>query len=78
MYINLQFHPMPPGMHGATVKNDDMGFTVFLDPNDPPDVQREGYLHEMEHIENGDFDNICDKDADMIEVNAHKKRASEE
>ena len=56
MYINLQFAPMPRGMHGATVMNDDLGFTVFIDPADPPDVQRNGFLHEVEHIENGDFD----------------------
>lgn len=74
MYINLQFQPMPRGMHGATVKNDDDGFTIFLDPDDPPDVQREGYLHEKEHIDNGDFDCICDKIADVIEINAHNKR----
>ena len=74
MYINLQFAPMPRGMHGATVMNDDLGFTVFIDPADPPDVQRNGYLHEIEHIENGDFDNISDKAADIIEFKAHKKR----
>lgn len=74
MYINLQYASMPRGMHGATVMNDDLGYTVFIDPNDPPDIQRDGYLHEIEHIENGDFYNISDNTADVIEIRAHKKR----
>ena len=74
MYINLQYASMPRGMHGATVMNDDLGYTVFIDPNDPPDIQIDGYLHEIEHIENGDFYNISDNTADVIEIRAHKKR----
>lgn len=74
MYINLQYAPMPRGMHGATVVNDDFGYTVFIDPNDSIDVQRNGFLHEVEHIRNGDFDFVLDKDVDVIEFRAHKKR----
>lgn len=74
MYINLQYVAMPKGIHGATVSNEDLGFTVFIDPNDPPDVQRTAYRHEVEHIENGDFDEIWDKSVGLVEENAHKKR----
>lgn len=72
--INILYVSLPGGMHGATVLNDDGSFTVMLDPNDPPDVQREGFDHEYFHISNGDFDNICDKNHREIENRAHKKR----
>ncbi len=74
MYINLQYLPMPKGIHGCTVLNSDDGFTVFIDPGDPDDVQKEAYIHEVEHIRNGDFDNIVDKNVGFIENRAHKKR----
>lgn len=74
MTINVQYAKMPRRMHGAATINEDGSVTVFIDPNDPPDVQRKGYLHEMEHIRNGDFDNICDKYAELLEIRAHRKR----
>lgn len=72
--INVIYVSMPKGVHGATVLNPDDSFTVMLDPNDPFDVQQEGYAHEEWHIRNGDFDNIVDKNVGLIENRAHKKR----
>lgn len=71
--INLQFHNMPPGMHGAATKNEDGSFTVFLDPRDPDPVQRRAYMHELEHIQNGDLDNRQDKTIQQVERMAHTK-----
>lgn len=71
--INLQYIYMPPGMHGATTKNEDGSFTVFLDPRDSDEKQREGYLHELEHIDRGDLDNRQDKNIGQIERVVHKK-----
>ena len=71
--INLQYINMPPGMHGATTKNEDGSFTVFLDPRDSDETQREGYLHELEHIDRGDLDNRQDKNIGQIERTVHKK-----
>lgn len=69
--INVQFVKLPKGVHGASVKNPDGSFTVMLDPNDSPDAQQEGFRHEVIHIENGDFDNICDKHVQTLEAYAH-------
>lgn len=73
MTINLQFRKMPAGMHGAATKNEDGSYTVFLDPRDTDEKQREGYLHELEHIRRGDLDNRCDKNIGQIERAAHTK-----
>ena len=73
MIINLQFRNMPRGMHGAATKNEDGSYTVFLDPRDTDEKQREGYLHELEHIKRGDLDNRCDKNIGLIERTVHAK-----
>ena len=73
MTINLQYMKLPSGMHGACTPNEDMSYTIFIDPNDSHEAQIEGYLHELEHIKAGDFDRICDKYAGELEVEAHKK-----
>lgn len=73
-YINVQFIKMPGGMHGASVSNEDGSFTVFLDPNDPDEVQLDALRHELRHIENGDFDNIQDKHVQILEAYAHYGR----
>ena len=73
-YINVFYATLPRRCHGASVLNPDGGLTVFLDHRDPPDVQMEGYFHEVEHYEAGDFENIPDKNVGFIENRAHKKR----
>lgn len=76
MIVNIAYIPLPKGSHGASVKNDEYDcYTIFLDPNDSQEQQEYGYLHEMYHIENGDFENIGDKDVSQIEYEAHKKGA---
>ena len=75
MSINVQYIKLPGGSHGSCVKNEEPDcFTIFLDPNDSQDMQRYGYLHEMEHILSGDFDNISDKDVSQIERIAHLQK----
>ena len=71
--INLQYINMPCGMHGAATKNEDGSYTIFLDPRDSDEKQREGYLHEMKHILSGDLDNRQDKTIGQVERTAHKK-----
>ena len=73
-YIIVVYASLPRRCHGASVINEDGSCTVFLDPNDPPDVQMEGYFHEVEHYKAGDFENIPDKNVGFIENRAHKKR----
>ena len=73
MYINTQYLEMPKGIHGVSVSNDDGGFTIFIDPRDSLYVQRKAYIHELEHIENGDFNYIDMKTAGAVENSAHEK-----
>lgn len=70
-HINIQYQAMPPGMHGAATKNEDGSYTIFLDPRDSDEKQKEGYLHELEHINRGDLDNRRDKYIQEIEAAAH-------
>lgn len=69
--VFVRFVRLPGKLHGACVTNDDGTYTILLDPNDPADVQMEGYRHEIEHIERGDFENICDKHVQTLEQYAH-------
>lgn len=69
--INVRYISLPSRVHGVSVRNDDDSYTVFLDPADSADRQQTAYRHEIEHILNGDFDDIDTKFADSIEVEAH-------
>lgn len=70
--INVQFMALPPGVHGASVINEDSSYTIFVDPNDSDEVQMAGYAHEMRHISNGDFFNVADKQAAVLETRNHR------
>lgn len=60
----------PAGFHGMLVKNDDGSFTILLDPNDTQERRLAAYLHELSHIQNGDF---AAGDIQTIEAAAHEK-----
>lgn len=73
--INVKYVQFPSvKIHGASTANSDGSYTVLIDPRDSIYVQKETYFHELEHIRNGDFDNICDKTHGELEFRAHKKR----
>lgn len=42
---------------GAVVPNDDGTYSVYINANVTDERQREAYLHELGHIEAGDFYN---------------------
>lgn len=72
MSINVVYVTLPRGSHGSCCKNEEPdSYTIFLDPNDSRDMQMYGYTHELEHIVNGDFENIEDKHVQTIERLAH-------
>lgn len=67
--INVVLMDNPFGIKGSVNKNDDGSYTVIINSKLNAEQQREVYLHEVEHIENGDFDKT---DVDIIEHDAHK------
>lgn len=71
-YLNIQYVPLPPGSHGASTPNPDGSYTVFLDPNDSTEMQAYGFWKELDgQIKKGHYDNIQDKEADQVELEAH-------
>lgn len=76
--INLQYMPLPPDTHDSVTVNTDDSFTLFLDPNDSPEKQMEGFLHGVEkHIKGDHLYNTEDKNADELEVEAHDLKKEE-
>ncbi len=70
--LNVQYQHLPPGSHGASLPNPDGSFTIFLDPNDSSDMQSYGFWKEVHgQIEKCHYDNIQDKDANQVELEAH-------
>lgn len=43
-------------MKGQTVKNEDGTYSVFINARMASNQIEKTYMHEIEHIENGDFD----------------------
>lgn len=75
-YIIVYTTKLPRRSHGASMLNPDGSVTVFLNPNDSHEMQRTGFIHEMGHVANGDFDNIQDKDVSLLEMYAHNLKGA--
>lgn len=70
--FNVQYQHLPPGSHGASLPNADGSFTIFVDPNDSSDMQSYGFWKEVHgQIEKCHYDNIQDKNANVVELEAH-------
>jgi hypothetical protein len=59
---------MPGRIRSYTVRKDDF-YTIVVNENLNEKARLEAYKHEMNHINNGDFDKRCS--ADLIEIVAH-------
>lgn len=68
MEVRTVVVPMPTTIKAYTVYYEDC-YTIVLNDNISYEQKRKSYLHEMEHIENNDFDKKCS--ADLIEFMAH-------
>lgn len=55
-----------------TVDNNDGTYTIFINSRLNLEQQQEGYIHELEHILNGDYEKA---DSNLIEFYAHGKTA---
>lgn len=56
MTINTKLLDMPTSVKGLSKKNKDGSFTILLNARLNCEQNRCTYLHELAHIENGDFD----------------------
>lgn len=68
--VRTIFIDMPNTVKGYTISDKDGFFTIVLNKNLNFEQNVVSYLHELEHIHNGDFDRNCS--ADLIEFNAHR------
>lgn len=68
--IRIVFSSLPCTIKAYTIRKDDY-YTIVLNSNLSHEQNKISYIHELEHIENGDFDNILP--VGMIEINAHNK-----
>ena len=73
--INVVLMDNPFGIKGSVNKNEDGSYTVIINARLNVEQHREVYMHEVEHIENGDFDK---PDVDIIEYNAHNMEVAME
>ena len=51
---------MPARIHALTVRNEDDSYTILINTWLSPEAQCRAYDHEMEHINNHDFDQMYD------------------
>ena len=72
MTINTQLIDFPVGCkgHESVTKNEDGSYTVFINARDASNVQKEAYLHALEHINNDDFSAV--ESANVIEAKRHR------
>lgn len=69
MTVNAILIDMPTRVKGQTVKNEDGSYSVFLNARMASNQIEKTYQHEIEHIENGDFEK---EQVQRIESYAHK------
>ena len=59
-YIGVYLIDLPTAIKGFTVRNSDDSYTIIINAGLSDAMQRDTYDHEIEHINNHDFDNIYD------------------
>ena len=54
--ITILIRDLPPKVRALTVRVEEGVYTVILNARLPFEMQQKSYLHELRHIERGDFD----------------------
>ena len=67
--VNTVEYNLPVRIAGYMVSNPDNTYTVILNARLTFERRMQAYLHEMQHICNGDFDRTTD--ADILELYSH-------
>lgn len=68
--INIRILPLPGKIQSFVVYKDDF-YTIVVNECLNDAARMKAYRHELDHIENGDFES--DLSTGMIEIRAHKK-----
>jgi hypothetical protein len=67
--INVVYLDMPTNVKSYVINKNDY-FTVILNSRLSQEQNEISYIHELEHIKNGDYAKKCR--ADLIEIMAHE------
>ena len=67
--IFIRYYDMPCTIHSYVMLNRDDTYTVIINSRLSIDMQEQAMEHEMEHIQNGDYDRNCS--LNLIEIHAH-------
>lgn len=67
--VNVCLADLPLSIKAYTMADPDGNYTIMLNARHSHYQHLISYHHEIQHIENGDYDKICD--ADLIEFYAH-------
>lgn len=67
--VNTVLMNMPGTIAAYTIANADMSYTIVLNARLCHERLLQAYRHEINHIENGDYDKQCS--VDLIEGHAH-------
>ena len=68
--IRIYCLPIHGKIKSYVVRKDDF-FTIVINEALSPEARMKAYRHELDHIENDDFDS--DESTGMIEIRAHRK-----
>lgn len=68
--IFVKFYRLPLTIKAYTVSNSDDSYTVIINTNITCEQQKLSYQHEVNHINNGDYERTLP--VDMIEIYAHR------
>ena len=58
--IQVFFIDLPGSVKAFTIRNSDDSYTIFINAGISHEMQCKAYDHEIEHINNHDFDRIYD------------------
>ena len=67
--INVVLMDNPFGIKGSVNANKDGSYTIIINARLSHEEQQKVYMHELQHIQNGDFDKKAP--AGLIEIRAH-------
>ena len=69
--VYIYYVDMPYSISSNVVDNGDGSYTLYLNSRLSYEKNLEGYLHEMKHINNNDFNSF--EDIQKIEFRTHKR-----
>ena len=73
--VQVYAEHLPDGGHGMIIDADNGEYLMVINEDDPEDVQRTAFLHEMLHIYNDDFERVLSDGIQRIETETHEQLA---